>query len=114
MIWTSHYEAFFSVAIPVQPLILVPPVDRDLIPGYGFVLDCVAIGIPNPHSSWFHTNFISGQREELGVVSSSYFQLSTGLQLVDVGRNESGLYECLVENALGNASETATVRVECK
>lgn len=100
--------------IPVHPSILVPPEDIDLIPGSGSFLDCIAVGIPNPHSTWFRTNFISGQREELSVVGPSHFRLSTGLQLNNVGGNESGMYECVVENILGSVTETATVRVEGK
>ena len=46
------------------------------------------------------------------MIGPSHFQLSTGLQLQNVGRNDSGTYECLVENLLGMASTTATVRVE--
>ena len=35
-----------------------------------------------------------------------------GLQLVSLTREDTGVYECLAENALGQASASARLRVE--
>ena len=90
------------------------PRDVDLVPGMTTLLDCTVSGFPHPHVNWFKTGFISGQMEELGIVGPSHIQLSVGLQLQDVGRNDSGIYECVAENAVGRTTSQATVRIECK
>jgi len=96
----------------VQPSIVVPPANRDLAPGSSSFLQCLAVGAPPPSSRWTRTNFITGATESLDVIGPSYFQLSSGLQLENVGRNESGSYECTVENVFGQTSSSAMVRVE--
>ena len=55
---------------------------------------------------------MSGQRVELGIVGPTHTQLSLGLQLQGVSGNDSGTYECEVENALGRIVQQATIRVE--
>lgn len=107
--FSSHSDIIF---IAVNPTILTPPRDTDLVPGMETTLDCRISGFPTPHSSWFKTDPVSGQREELGVIGPSHIQLSTGLQLRNVSGNNSGMYECVAENAIGRIVERATVRVE--
>lgn len=105
------FKILFSIPL-VQPSILIAPLDLDLIPGSTAFLNCTAIGSPTPQSSWTRTSLITGLTESLDVIGPSYFQLSNGLQLSNVGRNDSALYDCHSENALGRISNRATVRVE--
>ncbi len=91
---------------------MAAPSDLDLLPGTSAFLDCQASGFPSPHSTWFKTDFVSGQREELSIVGPTHTQLSMGLQLQGVQGNDTGMYECEVENAFGRRVQQATVRVE--
>ena len=64
-------------------------------------LSCHASGTPPPMVSW------------ISVDSHVRFNTSD-LVLTNINRNESGEYRCEVSNECGNASETATVEVQCK
>ena len=95
-----------------MPTIVAPPSDVDLAPGLTTLLECSADGFPSPHSVWFRTDLVSQQRVELSVVGPTYTQLTSGLELHDVDERDSGLYMCMVENALGSSIQQAVVRVE--
>ena len=95
------------------PLLTALPSDTDLAPGTTAVLSCVSTGLPQPWSTWFKTN-TSGVRSELPTIGPTFTKLSTGLELHDVDRDDSGLYECVVDNGIGTAQQSATVRVEGK
>jgi len=45
-------------------------------------------------------------------VGSTFTVHTQGLELHDVGRNDTGMYECRVENVFGSTVQTASVRVE--
>ena len=53
-------------------------------------------------------------RNELPTVGSTFTKLTTGLELHDVAREDSGVYECMVQNGIGTAAQAATIRVEGK
>ena len=51
----------------------------------------------------------------LALITGPTHRIETqGLNLVNVGRNDSGWYRCQAENGLGSASMTARIRVEGK
>ena len=111
----NHILPYFSLLCTVQPSIVVAPASQDLVPGSNSFLQCLAVGTPPPSSRWTRTSLVTGVMESLDVVGPSYFQLSSGLQLQNVGRNDSGSYVCIVENVLGRSSSSAAVvRVEGK
>ena len=53
-------------------------------------------------------------RTELPNFGTTFTKFSNGLQLHDVGREDSGMYKCFVENRLGSMRQDAMVRVEGK
>ena len=67
--------------------------------------------MPRPHTRWYKTDVLGTQRE-LPIVGSTFTVHTQGLELHDVGRNDTGMYECRVENVLGSTVQTASVRVE--
>ena len=85
----------------------------DLAPGTTAFLSCVPNGFPQPWTTWFKTN-IFGERSQLPNFGTTFTKFSNGLQLHDVGREDSGMYECLVENRLGSMRQDAMIRVEGK
>lgn len=97
--------------LPAAPTITTSPRDADLTPGMGTFLNCTVSGFPSPRSSWFKTNLLTGRREELAVVGPTHVRYSNGLQLHNVGRDDNGMYQCVVHNALGMITNQATVRV---
>ena len=96
----------------MNPRISAPPRDADLSLGASTLLECQVSGFPHPHTIWRKTNPLSRTTEELSVVGPTHLQLSTGLQLRNVSGNDTGVYECVIENAFGSAMQQATVRVE--
>ena len=63
-------------------------------------LTCTASGMPQPKVSWINPN---GQRVAGHV-----------LQFVNINRSEAGEYRCEASNECGNATEMATIDVQCK
>lgn len=100
------------MCILVIPSILTPPSDVDLAAQAAATLDCRVSGFPHPRTTWYMTDPVSNMSRTLDVVGPSHIQDSDGLRLHDVGVADSGIYVCVVENALGSTRENATVRVE--
>ena len=63
-------------------------------------LSCQASGTPLPMVSWIR---VDGQRID-----------ASELVLTHINRSEAGEYRCEASNECGNASETATIDVQCK
>ena len=77
------------------------PIQNETITEGGNVtLSCQASGIPPPMVSWFKAD---GQRVD-----------GSELVLKNINRSEAGEYRCEASNECGNASETATIDVQCK
>ena len=93
------------------PRISISPSNLDLAPGNTAFLSCVPNGFPQPWTTWFRTN-IFGARSQLPSLGDTFTKFSNGLQLHDVSRDDSGTYECRVENRLGSTEQQALVRVE--
>ena len=93
------------------PRITMSPSSLDLAPGTTAFLICVPNGFPQPWTTWFKTD-IFGARSQLPNFGTTFTKFSNGLQLHDVGREDSGMYECVAENRLGMMQQNAMVRVE--
>ena len=63
-------------------------------------LTCTASGMPQPKVSWIKPN---GQSVAGHV-----------LQFLNINRSEDGEYKCEASNECGNATEMATIDVQCK
>ena len=64
-------------------------------------LSCNASGTPQPMVSWIKVD--------------SHVRFNTSdLVLTNINRSESGQYRCEASNKCGNASETATIEVQCE
>ncbi len=96
----------------VSPGITAAPSDADLSPGASTTLQCQVSGFPHPHTTWRRTDPVSRAREELDIVGPTHIQLSTGLMLLNVSIDDSGVYECEASNAIGSSMEQATVRIQ--
>ena len=85
----------FTVPSSIQPI-----QNKTATEGDNVTLSCNASGIPPPMVSWFKAD---GQRID-----------QSELVLRNISRSEAGEYRCEASNECGNASETATIDVQCK
>ena len=74
--------------------------DQNVTEDDNLTLTCTASGIPQPKVSWIKPN---GQSVAGHV-----------LQFVNINRSEDGEYKCEANNECGNATEMATIDVQCK
>ena len=75
--------------------------NKTVTEGDNVTLLCSASGIPSPTRSWIK-------------VSGGSHTHSDVLVLTNINRNEAGEYRCEASNKCGNASETASIDVQCK
>ena len=99
------YCAVFCLFVLTLHFFTVPSsiasIQNETVPEGGTVtLSCNASGIPSPMVSWFKAD---GQRID-----------QSELVLTHINRSEAGEYRCEASNECGNASETATIDVQCK
>ena len=81
----------------------IQPIDNQrVMEGDSVTLSCNATGIPLPMVSWIKVD--------------GHMTVSNGSELVftNINRSEAGEYRCEASNECGNASETATIEVQCK
>ena len=74
--------------------------DQNVTEDDNLTLTCTASGIPQSKVSWIKPN---GQSFAGHV-----------LQFVNINRSEDGEYKCEASNECGNATEMATIDVQCK
>ena len=78
------------------------PISNEVITEGGTLnLPCPATGIPRPTVFWVKTS--NGERTD-----------GTELVIRNISRSEAGEYRCEATNPCGNASESATIDVQCK
>ena len=99
------YCAVFCLFVLTWHFFTVPSsiasIQNETVPeGKIVTLSCSASGIPPPMVSWFKAD---GQRID-----------QSELILTHINRSEAGEYRCEASNECGNASETATIDVQCK
>ena len=73
---------------------------QNVTEGNNLTLTCTANGMPQPNVYWTKPG---GQRVAKRV-----------LEFVNINRNEAGEYKCEASNECGNATEMATINVQCK
>ena len=73
--------------------------DQNVTEGDNLTLTCTASGMPQPKVSWIKPH---GQRRNGHV-----------LEVTRINRTEAGEYKCEASNECGNATETATIYVQC-
>ena len=86
---------FIAVPSSIQPI-----QNKTVTEGDNVTLSCQASGTSPPMVSWIK---FGGQR----IAESE-------LVLTHINRSEAGEYKCEASNGCGNASETATIDVQCK
>ena len=74
--------------------------DQNVTEGDNLTLICAASGMPQPKVYWIKPN---GQSVAGNV-----------LKIVNINRSEDGKYKCEASNECGNATEMATIDVQCK
>ena len=74
--------------------------DQKVIEGDNVTLMCNVMGVPTPMVSWMtpHSQCVSGYK----------------LEVTNINRSQAGKYSCEASNECGNATETATIHVQCK
>ena len=81
----------------------IQPIEKQkIMEGHNLTVFCNASGIPLPMMTWI----------KVGGVNIS----TNGSELVftHINRSQAGEYRCEASNLCGNASETATIEVQCK
>ena len=74
--------------------------DQNVTEGDNLTLICAASGMPQPKVYWIKPN---GQSVA-----------GNALKIVNINRSEDGKYKCEASNECGNATEMATIDVQCK
>ena len=74
--------------------------DKAVTEGNNVTLSCHVSGIPPPMVSW-----IKHYRQRID---------NNVLELIKISRSEAGEYRCEASNECGNATETASIDVQCK
>jgi len=87
----------FAVPSAIQPIENV-----NITEGRNWTLLCNVSGIPPPMVSW------------IKVGGGNIIANGSELVFTNINRNETGEYRCDASNVCGNASETATIEVQCK
>ena len=90
----------FFLCILTVPSSIQTIQNKTVTEGGSVTLSCNASGTPTPMVSWIKAD---GQRVN-----------GSELVLTNINRNETGEYRCEASNECGNASETATIAVQCK
>ena len=83
------------------PSFIQPIQNKTIDEGENVTVSCNASGTPPPMVSW------------IKVDSSERFDGSE-LVFTHINRSQAGEYRCEASNECGNASETATIEVQCK
>ena len=74
--------------------------DQNITEGHNVTLSCQVSGIPAPTVSWIKPG---GQRHNGHM-----------LEFTNINRSQAGEYKCEASNECGDATETATIDVQCK
>ena len=90
------YFVLFAVPSAIQPIQNV-----NITEGGNVTLSCNVSGIPSPMVSWIKVD--GGERFD-----------ESDLVFTNISRTQAGEYRCEASNQCGNASETATIEVQCK
>lgn len=86
-----------SLTIEEEPSFAKAMVDKEFATGEYVVLQCLAKGIPKPTISWFKDG-------EAIIATERHFFIHDNqmMIIVDSVQSDSGIYECRLNNSLGN------------
>ena len=94
--FTSSLLCLFAVPPAIQPIENV-----NITEGQNFTLMCNVSGNPPPMVSWIKVG------DDMSTNGSE-------LVFTNINRNQAGEYRCEASNLCDNASETASIEVQCK
>ena len=91
-----HFHFSFTVPSSITQITQ----DQNITEGVNVTLSCQVSGVPAPTVSWIKPD---GQRHN-----------EKTLQVTHINRTQAGEYKCEARNECGNATNTATIDVQCK
>ena len=89
---------YFSFTVPSSITQITQ--DQNITDGHNVTLSCQVSGVPAPTVSWIKPG---GQRHNGHI-----------LEVTHINRSQGGEYKCEASNVCNNATETATIDVQCK
>ena len=98
--WLKVLVQYLILCLFTAPSEIEAMQDQNVNEDDNLTLTCTASGMPQPKVSWIKPN---GQSVAGHV-----------LQFVNINRSEDGEYKCEASNECGNATEMATIDVQCK
>ena len=98
--WLKVLLQYFILYLSTVPSNIEAIQDQNVTEGDNLTLICAASGMPQPKVYWIKPN---GQSVAGNV-----------LKIVNINRSEDGKYKCEASNECGNATEMATIDVQCK
>lgn len=100
-------EAYVSVK--VKPSVEGPEPETVSELGHDVILPCQATGQPLPNIKWIRNSLIVGNQPV-----DRYEQLENGsLRISNLKAEDSGIFQCLIENSAGDASVYTWLHVKC-
>ena len=110
----SHLKTVcrYSSSFADPPAIALNPLNATKEKGENFTWFCNATGNPGPNISWM----FNGSHINIHYNPKIVFSKDKGkMTITNVGRTDSGEYQCMASNNIGNASsQLATFDVLCK
>ncbi|VDM74538.1 unnamed protein product [Strongylus vulgaris] len=110
----AQFSSFETLAINVtgysRPVITVfhAPENNTGFEGANAKIQCGAVGKPKPQYHWFHENGES-------ISDSDKYKVHDGLLVIEsLSEHDSGEYKCVASNEVGNATQTAELKVLLK
>ena len=89
--------SFLNFAVPSSIIQITQ--DQNVTEGENVTLSCYVSGTPTPNVSWIKPG---GQRHYVHM-----------LEFTNINRSQAGEYKCEASNECGDATETATIDVQC-
>ena len=91
------------------PLITIHPEGKTPMEGENITLSCNATGNPEPSISWFKDGFPINSNFRI-----TFSQDNKRLRITNISRTDSGEYQCMARNRVGNDTSNSKVNVLCK
>ena len=91
------------------PLITIHPEGKTPMEGENITLSCNATGNPEPSISWIKDGFPINSNFRI-----TFSQDNKRLRITNISRTDSGEYQCMARNRVGNDTSNSKVNVLCK
>jgi len=105
----------FSSLYIVPAVILTSPLTQNVTAGESFVLSCTATGDPVPSIEWRQNGTSYTIRDPSVITITSTDGLRSNSSVINVTNaiaSDTGLYQCIATNVVGNDMQDATVVVQ--